>query len=232
MREQLTFSEKLKKKVVEQSIKDAEERRGQNRYYKQFFENWLEYEVTDPKGKKRIMRVYDGAWYTHRLSAVRRRLLKLCYLMMWAAALLLFVFAALQRTGGNYAKYVLFTEGLGLIGLVVNAYPLLIYIITPPKMTLGEFRTSSHTLQWTGRLCALCLMSAACTMLLHALLELFRGGADTFTELLCALAFFASSALVHCMELVERKVIKYDITPGRATAPENGEKIRDRDLTY
>lgn len=210
-------------------MKDAEELRAHGRAYNEYFENWLEYQVTTPKGKKRIIRVYDGAWYTHRLNNTQRRLLKGAYVLLWLLSAVLFCLGAFQWVGSNSAGYVLVTEGISVVAWIALGYNVLLYLTSPVKMTVGQYKGSSIAVQRVSRMCAIGLCLAALATLLHALIGLF-GGEAVLTEFLCALAFLAAAAAAYGLCYFEKQHVKYDITAAKAKVPEGAKKLKDREL--
>lgn len=233
MSNKLTFKEKLHRKYVEQSLKDAEDYRAMGRGYNRYFENWLEYQVTTPKGKKRIIRIYDGAWYTHRLTDAQRRGLKGLYLLLWLLSAVFFSLAGFQWTASNSSPYVYFVQCLALLGLVASGYAVICYMVAPAKMTIGQYKGSSVLLQRLCRASAIGHGLVALATLVHALVLLFAGGAASgaVTELLCALSFLAAAASIYALCRIEKDKVKYNTAAAKASPPPGAEKIKDRDLT-
>ncbi len=230
MREKLTFSEKIRKRYHEIAMREDEAMAARGRAYSEYFENWLEYEVTNPSGKKRVVRVYDGAWYSHKLSRGKRIGLLALYTFMILASAALFCIAAIQTISANNSKIILFTEALVLIGIVLSVYNLFSYVLAPVKMTVGQFKGASLALIKTLKYSCFVMAVNTAAMFIHAIVNAFGGGAKVLTEFVCVLAFALGGILSYGVLFIEKNKVKYDITPSKPKAPKDGEKIRDRDL--
>lgn len=223
----MTLNEWVQEKYRKMEAQDVDTINRHSRTYNQYFENWIEYETTSPEGKKRILRLYDGAWYTLDMSRRKKILCKLMYAAIWLLSGVLFFLAALQWTAGNNQFYVLVFEAAALIFWVLCGYYLILHLITPLKMTIGQYKGGPIALSNFAKLSCPAYLGAAVTMVIHAFT---RAGDDIVRELLCSLGFLASGAVLFSLCIIEKKM-PYDITPSRPEPPKGAEKIRERELT-
>ena len=217
MAEKLTFEEKIRKKYREQMAREDESLLSRSRAYNQYFENWLEYEVTTPKGRKKIIRVYDGAWYIHKLDQRHYVLLKLRYALLWLLSAGLFTLAGFQWTIGNASKPVFAAAALTLIGLIAAGFELLNYIISPRKMTVGQYKSSSEALKKTAKLCTIAFALLFAVSGVYAVIAL-AGGGFSAAELLCISAYLFGGAAMYFLYSGEKRM-EYDILAAQPDIP-------------
>ena len=112
-----------------------------NKSYHRYFEGYVEREVIDGKGKKRIERMYAGDWFRHDMSDAGWKHLKLKFglLTLWTLAVC-FVQGTLSFGGSASAWYVAGLVGLTFAAEVWLAYMTVCYIAAPRNMELRQFR--------------------------------------------------------------------------------------------
>ena len=231
MHEQHTFREKLKKRYIEQTEKDSEELRNRTSGYNKYFENWLEYEITKPNGKKKILRVYDGAWYSHKLERKRWVLLKLGYIGLWLLAAALFLLASLRETAFNATKLALITGTITALALLLCGYQTAVYAALPRKMTIGQFNSGAVLLKRYSKIGSIVCGGMAAVSLAYAIWDAFSGRKGVGEELLCTALYVLGTGAVYLVCRIESKM-QYDITGARPVIPKGAQKIKDRELSW
>lgn len=189
--------------------------------YHRHFEGYSEYEVVDEKGHVHIRRVYTGMYYAHPFEKKQRILLKAMLVVIWLAAVALFTLGAMQPGAGNNKWYVSVWQVGDVIGLAWTLFGLFNYLTVPPKMTIGDWRSSSQKLRCGSIFAAVFLLVTA----LMILFDLALTASNVGMYLLCALCFLISGVCMIAEWWIEGKVV-YKKTASEETAPDYAARIR------
>ena len=112
-----------------------------NKSYHRYFEGYVEREIINSKGKKRIERTYAGDWFRHDMpdAGWKRLKLKFGLLTLWTLAVCL-VQGTLSFGGSASVWYVAGLVGLTFAVEVWLAYVAVCYIAAPRDMELHQYR--------------------------------------------------------------------------------------------
>lgn len=191
-----------------------------SRAYHKYWQGYTERTVIQPNGKAKIERYYAAPWKQRDLSLKMWVVLKLLYFVLTTASVVLFLLATTWETGSNrcwYSALAGLPAGLSLFWLIVAV---LNYMVSPRKMTLGEY--NSHCkLRWIALAATCLLILAACGDILYFTLSAQETGAD----LLCAALLVLAGALCAAMFLLESRLGYQDI-PNQTQLPDDCLPIR------
>lgn len=188
--------------------------------YHRYFEGWSEWYETDGKGKKKIRRVYTGV--LHQLDApdpVRFRL-RIAYILFYALALVLFLFAAFQPVGGNSAWYGALMTAVCIPTLVLTLVFLVSYLTAPREMTLYQYR-SVGALTKATLFGYLSLGAYSIARFAYAFTHM---GENTLQEVTGGAAALLAAALLFTIYLLEKKNV-YKSFLSKNTAPRDAREI-------
>ena len=115
----------------------------QHNAYRRHFEGYVEKREATIDGKEKVRRVYKGEYYRQNLSRLQYVLLRVGYLAGMAAGIVLFVKGAVCERESNYAALVVFAQSITGLLILYSAFVLLIYLMTPRKMTIGDYKSGS-----------------------------------------------------------------------------------------
>lgn len=215
------WARRKNRELNRKSLEDRDARLWHSRAYHDYFEGYVEREVTDARGKTRIRRVYAGTWYVQDLPRGRYVLLRILYVLLFAGMAGALVLAGLLQGGAGTAFYVVLPEIVTVCLLARLFYALFVcYLFAPKRMTIHDYRSSSGALNRTCVALTAAFLVCACATLAEALLRhAALGGA-----LAAAAAFALGALLAGAAAYVEKKTPYKELPNGEATA-ENGTPI-------
>ncbi len=189
-----------------------------SRGYHHYFEGYTEATKVNAKGKSKVVRIYTGVYHVQDLPQSRRILLRVAYVLMLIMAIVLFSNGAMQNVGSNQSWYVVVPEIVAIAGIFWMFCTMVIYLTSPRKLTIHDYKTTSGSLKKASMTATAGLASAAVLTVLYILLHL-----DTYvgTELYCFFCLLLSAALCGCIYFLERSV-KYREEQSTAAAPQGG----------
>ena len=158
-------------------------------YYHSYFEGYTEARVpaNNRKGYK-IERVYTSDYYV--MKDQKSSVQKVRYLILFLAALIAFIAAAVPATAANMAVYVALPAALSMIALFLSGAVLAFYMAAPAKMTIYQHSYSGKLKLATG---AAAILTGLCV--LATLLSLFLI-ADSFSlRIVLSIALYLISFL-------------------------------------
>ena len=201
---------------------DALSGRNKNHFfgssYRRNFEGYREVRFTDPMGKKVTQRTYVGEYYNPVLSYARQIELRVLYILLTVVCVGLFLFSAMRDAACNSAGYVALFQALSIAMMVWLIYVMIFYVISPGKMTIGDYNTIHKPLLTSTKLGCIFLWCCAGTCLLSCLLN--RSPAD----LVCCAALAVSGLSVFAINWFESRLV-YEVLPNDAAAPEDSVEI-------
>ena len=141
----------INRKLRRRAEEDRDSGRGvlfHSIFYHNYLEGYKEVYETDANGKRRLKRTYVGMWYVQRLSRTQYILLRLLYVLLFAAMIALVAFAALSQRASGSALYVVIPEILVVCMFFRILYILAAsYLFAPKKMTINDYETSSGAIR-------------------------------------------------------------------------------------
>ncbi|MCD8020942.1 MAG: hypothetical protein LUF92_15620 [Clostridiales bacterium] len=190
--------------------------------YHRHFEGYTECRQKNAKGKVKLVRKYNGAWYRQDLSNVRYILLRLGYIGALEAIIALFVSTATMGGMENTPWYLTISELITIFFLTAAVYTLLVnYVFAPKKMTIGDYKSSSRSWMLVAKGMAICFgVNALFLLLCMATGQFTDSTSGMFSAGMMLLAGLLSLALWQ----VELRV-PYKTTEGRAPTEEDGVEI-------
>ena len=191
-----------------------------SRGYRRYFEGYSEYVSTRPNGKQKIERIYTGVYHTLHASKERRRGLKICYALLYATSVVLFLWSVSRRVAGNLVWYAAAAQAAGTALLFVMLIALFGYITAPEHMTLYEYR-SVRFLRKTSLTASVALFVLAAVRIIYSLLHIRERFSE---EITCAAGCLVSAVCCLAVFLLERRNI-YDTHLSEAEAPDNAHQI-------
>jgi hypothetical protein len=208
------------KKYDESSVEEGS-RLSHSDAYHRFFEGYSELKVVDPSGRIRIRRIYTGVHYRPRLSRKQMVLLRLLYPPVFAAAVALFLVAALRGVPSNTLWYAALPQACTLPMLVWFLISFLSYLPIKEQLEIGEYNRSSVPLKRAALIGAVCALLSG----VMALVSLFgEGGSALLGELCTAGLFMLAAALLFLIGLTEAR-IPYDRIDSTTEIPAGGVEI-------
>ncbi len=190
-------------------------------YHKEF-EGYTEYRQRDAKGKTKLVRVYTGAWYRQDISTTAYVLIRIAYVVLFAAMCALIILNGIY--GGKYdtPKYLAFTELATILFLTALAYTMLInYVFAPRKMTIGDYKSCTRTFQFILKGVAVCFGVDAVFCLLGMLIS---GNPAAQSGIVMIIEFLAGSVIALLMLFIEKK-IPYTETEGKGPESVHGVEV-------
>lgn len=106
--------------------------------YHREFRGYAEIRVPVANGRFKIKRVYIAPWYRHEIADASWVLMKIFFILGFLGAAALFVFAAIQDNSCNCLKVTGVIQFLATIIMVICLARVVIFAITPRKMTAGQ----------------------------------------------------------------------------------------------
>lgn len=170
-------------------------------FYHKYFEGYKEHYEIGTDGKPHLKRVYAGMWYRQSVSDKNYILIRIGYVLLFAALFLLLVAAGRIQGASGTALYVVIPEILIVVMLFRVFYILIAsYLFAPKKMTIHDYESSSLALKTAAVILGGAELLACLATLLYALLH--RGGAS----LPSALVFLLGGALAAAIWLIENRI--------------------------
>ncbi len=171
--------EKLKYKLTRYKPRDEKEGIDNNalindeihrsKRYHEYFEGYVERYVWDmQKGKNVIERSYVEDYYYRDLEKKPYVLNKLLYFALFAASLLLFVWAGAQLVLPKY-KYVYIPSLFVVIMEVLMVWAMISFAMMPRKMTIYEYSSGSRRLMKYSLITAAAMAVQGLVMLIYVL---------------------------------------------------------------
>lgn len=198
-------------------------RKWHSRAYHDFFEGYVEREVTDARGRRRIKREYAGTWHVQDLPRGKAALLRIAYVLLFAGMVGALALAGLLQGAAGRAFYVVLPEIVTICLLARLFYALFVcYLFAPKRMTVYDYRSSSGALNRTCVFLTAAFLVDACA----ALLEGFLTHAPAGGVLSSALAFLAGALLAGIAAYTEKKVPYKELPNERP--PREGEQVIER----
>lgn len=197
------FFDRVKEKYELSEFEKAQGKRLIGRSYQKHFENYEEEVYVKKNGKTGVRRVYKGMYYRQELSRSSYVLLRFAYVLCLLMAVLLFSVGATLRQKSNFALLIVLAQSVTGLLLLWTFVVLLIYLITPKKMTKGDYHAGSRALCKAAGNAAI---GMACTFALTVLYDLAHFSELIYEDYLCAFCFGAGALLVFGIRLLENRI--------------------------
>lgn len=181
--------------------------------YHRFFEDYTEYEKTDVKGRRRIVREYTGPVYEPEFSTAEGIAVKTACVLLYGSSLLGFVGAGIQTASETTAWYLAVCELMTLLFFSLLAYTLVVDLVfAPKKLTTNAWREITQTLTFRGRALAVCISADLCSFGIN---KIFSHGKAERQDGKTVL-YFGISLLCMALLLIVKKRIRYEEKSGQA----------------
>lgn len=223
----------LSRETLGQSVNDEKKRRKTKgrvpRAYERFFEGYTTRFISGKHGKKsRVKRVYTGDYYCCAMPDIRRRAVKLTYVLLLAISVYFYAAAALLNIHSNTVWYGVLPQAALIAAFGWSGAGIVNLLLGRKLLTVHEYKTSSGFIKKGTAMAFVCAVLAAAAVLADVLLLGGAGnslaaaadGSGSFMtgdigSSLAALAGFAASALcIGILGCIERKII-YEKIPAQ-----------------
>ena len=210
---------KMRKKMLEQ---DADTRGFHSSSYHRYFEGYTEYRRLQPNGCTKLIREYTGKWYRQVLTTSQRIILRIVYFALFILMTVCFMLAG-TSAGASGASWCAALIGLAtILFMTAMAYVLFInYFFSPEKMTIGEYKSASKSLQITA-------IGNSISFLLGSLLSfgymLLHQKTEEYGLLLTVMEYIICAAIAFLIYKIECS-IKYETSDNHSLVPEDGVEI-------
>lgn len=169
--------------------------------YHREFTGFSEIRIPTENGRYRIERVYVAPWYRADISDRNWIILKILYGILSAAALALFITASLQDTVWNYSRVTGALQCLASISMIVYAVRVIIFLVVPRNMTIGQCNSIDQPLK---RWALFSFLTSAALMLWNVFLlirqtesQSFFSGSSTLWMLIPVVIIFCTIWIIH-----------------------------------
>ena len=222
----MAFKDWLNKKLNSATYTErinAMDSRSHSRSYHRFFAGYTESRRLKEDGKGyTISRVYTGRYYRRTLTKTGVVGYKTLYALLLIAAAGLFCFGALSRVDVNSTWYAAIMEALSIASVVWWGIGTFNYVLSPEKMTVYEYKSSSVSIKKSTVAAAVTL---ALTALVFAVHIFVLAQTDNRRSVLCAAGFLGGAL---CALIVNRMEchLKYDKFASEMSGKVNGTEIR------
>lgn len=212
------MSERLTSKSgIRESLRNAVPAAGKVhsiRSYHRFFEGYVEEYIPKANGRgKKIVRTYIGKYYVPDQKNRKWIGTKLIYALLFILATAFFIVAATREIGfsrvGVSYLLTLIPQPLCVIFVLWCMVAIINLLITPHKMTIGEYKRSSESLKTGAKCYSLALVVAAAGELAQLF---FCTAASVPTVILCAQGFLLASVLVLKIYRMERQRTYHEVS--------------------
>lgn len=202
---------------------NATDSRSHSRFYHRFFAGYTEARQLKADGRGyTISRVYTGRYYRRKLTKTGTAVYKTLYALLFLAAAAAFCFGALSRVEANAAWYAALAEALSVVPVAWWGVSAFNYVLSPEKMTVYEYKSSSVSLKRSSAAAAITLTLAALAFAAHILVY---AQTDDGRSVLCAAGFLGGALCAFTANRTERR-LKYDKFASEMSGKVYGTEIR------
>lgn len=188
-------------------LPDSPTKRTFNRHYHNYFRGYTEIRRTNEKGRIVIERYYTKPWKVSGLSTHNYWLLRLLYVLLTAASIVLYITAMTRDVPGNH-HWVVAIPGMPTITVLFLQVVMVIqYLAVPKKMTIWDHLSSTKHIKRAALAAAIIQGATALVLAGFALVTRQEIG----RTLLCVLTDLVAAGCSAAIFLVERKVPYTDI---------------------
>lgn len=183
--------------------------------YHNFFRGYTEVKRINAKGHEVTERYYTKPWIVSGLPSLHYWLIRLLYILLTVAAVMLYVTAMTRDIPGTHHWIVAIPGMPTVIVLFLQAVVTIQYLTVPRKMTLWDHASSTSHIKYTS-------VTAAVIQGLTAVTLVFFAGVtqqEVMQTLLCALNVILASACSAAIFLLERRM-PYTEIPNYTKLPE------------
>lgn len=155
-------SQRIDQVEQEQRLNDFSGSGWHSDFYHKHFQGYSEY-VTIENGKRKIHRIYTGAYYRPEMTKTRRRAYRIIYSCLCLFSIIMFIMGALQKTVANTVKCVAFFQALTVPCLFWLFISVLLNITQTKDMKEANYRRAVQHLRKSSILSTLflCMMIIA-----------------------------------------------------------------------
>ncbi len=202
-----------------QRIPDFNQEHYGNKRYHNYFRGYTEVRMVRPNGSIKIDRVYTSPWQVCALTDRGCVLLKIAYLLLFAASAFLYVFAMTRDIPGNRHWAVGITGLPTIVFLIILLVRTIIYATLPRQMTYWEKISGPRRLMQTAGLTALIEAVTGIILIIFALVT----KAEVSRTVGCGLINLGAAICAGAIWFIEMKV-PYTEEANGTVIPENVEK--------
>lgn len=215
---------RLKNGIQAEQI-NANDSRAHSNAYHRFFAGYTEVKKVKQGGLGyTIDRVYTGRYYQRAMGRRKSLFLKLLYMAITVAAIFLFLSTTLARVPTNSVWYIALWEALSIASLVWLCTGIGNYLLSPEKMTIYEYKSSSVRLKRASLYASIAVFASG----LMSGLWLGYNAKQTvaFDGIVsCIIKFFVSAVLIFVLNRIENNV-KYEKILSEMGGKVNGVEIQ------
>lgn len=195
-------------------LPDSPAKRTRNRHYHNYFRGYTEVRQVNEKGHVVIQRFYTKPWKVSGLSARNYWLIRLLYVLLTAASVVLYVTAMTQNVPGNRHWVVAIPGMPAVIILFLQVVTVIQYLTVPKKMTRWDYESSTKHIR-RATLAATIVQAVTALALIGFV---FVSRQEIVQTLLCVVADLIAAGCSAVIFLVERKV-PYQEIPNDTKVP-------------
>ena len=183
-------------------LPDSPAKRTRNRHYHNYFRGYTEVRQINEKGRIVIQRYYTKPWKVSGLSAHVYWLVRLLYVLLTTASIVLYIAAMTQNVPGN-SHWVVAIPGMPvIIVLFLQVVTVIQYLTVPKKMTLWDHESSTKHIRRAALAATIFQALTAVTLLGFVLVT----KQEIARSLLCVAADIVAAGCSAVIYFVERKV--------------------------
>lgn len=195
--------------------------------YHEYFDGYAEYRDESHAGKGRIVRTYTDDYYKQNITKSRLICLRLLYLVIFIALLLLFVSGALSGYSGHHVWFVTISEGVCIVFIFCILLALANYMISGINLTIYIYSITSKSLIKAAGRAAVSLCIAAIAVLLSWILS--EQSESVLVPLTCAIKYLSAGALSFTLQKIENHIPYIRIPSGNIVPVNNSGFSKDRE---
>ncbi len=189
-------------------------------HYHRYFEDFMEIQKTDEKGKQHIERVYVGQYYSHE-DQKKWKLLKCAYAVLYLIALASFFWAnSLYIMSANY-KLIELPVFIGTVMLLFYGCVLISFISRGKEMTIWEYKSGPRRVVSISKWCVIVLLVKILASLIF--MVIVRGW-ELKGELMNIAGVLVSALAIGAINRIESKQ-HYNARTSEAAMPRGGHYI-------
>jgi hypothetical protein len=200
------LSSKRKRKLYRSNEPEAHESKNSFPYggsYHRFFEGYCEETAPGKNGKrKKISRIYIANYFRRDCSDFTWHLIKASYVLLYLAAVAVYIFAMTRGLGSNAVWYAAVPGLLSVLPLMLLFAKIVACVAAKRKMVVYEYK---YVFNRVFVYCATASAFVCATALMKLLCILLSPQARMLQEFMSCLGCFLSAGALLCIGIIERR---------------------------
>lgn len=172
-------------------------------FRRRHFDGYTQYETMEENGKRVLHNVYTGVYYTPDLEKDQIIKHRILYIFLILAGLVLILYSSTRVITANTRAYIGLPQGATFFGFCWAAYGVINDFIVPKRRTIGDYRSSSRSIERGGLVAAIASALTAVITLVYMIIGVKKIG----LHVVAMVGEFASAACGFFLWKVESKVV-------------------------